>query len=194
VTTTTEQINVVSEEQTSEFVDYTGSSKRDKWFGTDQNDRAELKEGSDIGYGGDGDDNIDGGAGNDTIEGGRGGDRLTGGKGRDRFVMKSLQDSLLTDMDTLADFKVGTDIFDGPQRISAKNILKINSESSVDFGAEALSKALNNSEFKANKAALVSFANGNYLVINDQTDGWDPMQDAIIKINTSKNINKMSIA
>ncbi len=61
--------------------------------------------------GGAGDDTIDGGAGDDLILGGAGKNKLTGGEGADNFVYATFKQSAGSAVDSITDFKAGTDHF-----------------------------------------------------------------------------------
>ncbi len=56
---------------------------------------------------GDGRDALEGGTGNDQLIGGAGSDLMTGGAGADLFVYTATTDSLVADMDLIADFAAG---------------------------------------------------------------------------------------
>ena len=134
-----------------------------------------------------------GGAGNDTLIGGTGADLLIGGAGNDRFVLSALSDSLITGMDTITDFVIGSDSLDGPTAINASSINKITTTSSQSFSAAAVAATLTSTNFAANRAALISFADGNYLAINNGTAGWNAATDAILRFNSTGTIGSLAI-
>lgn len=138
-----------------------------------------------------GNDTLIGGGGNDTLNGGSGADVLTGGTGNDRFVLANLTDSLITGMDTINDFVIGSDSLDAPTALAASAISKLTSSQS--FSAAALASALNTSNFAANRAALLSFTDGTYLAINNGTAGWNAGTDAVLRISISGNLNSFTI-
>ena len=61
--------------------------------------------------GGDGNDTLTGGGGADTLDGGLGRDMLYGGTGADVFVFRAVDESALSEPDTIADFQLG-DVID----------------------------------------------------------------------------------
>ena len=140
-----------------------------------------------------GNDSLNGGAGNDTLDGGSGADTLTGGSGRDRFVLTALNDSLITGMDTITDFVIGTDTLDAPTAVAAGSIVRITSTSGQSFSADGVAAALTTTNFAANRAALLSFSNGNYLAINNGTAGWNAATDAILHLTGNGSLNGLSI-
>ena len=117
-----------------------------------------------------GNNKLNGGVGADTLNGGAGADILTGGSGNDRFVLSSLKDSLINAMDEIKDFMVGIDSFDGPTAIASSSIAKV-SKSTLNYSDANVAATLTTSNFTANGAAMISFADGNYLAINDGTAG-----------------------
>lgn len=86
--------------------------------GSAQNDVITLREGKELGYGGDGDDFIDGKAGDDRLYGGAGNDILTGGSGKDLFVFDTALSKAgvdrITDFNPAEDkLELATSIFKG---------------------------------------------------------------------------------
>lgn len=81
-----------------------GGQGEDTLWGQDDND---------VLFGGGGDDYLSGGNGNDFLNGGRGSDELRGGAGADYFFIGDfLENSGLTNIDTILDFEVGVDTID----------------------------------------------------------------------------------
>jgi Ca2+-binding RTX toxin-like protein len=144
--------------------------------------------------GGDGNDTLTGGAGNDTLTGGAGADTLTGGAGSDIFRINALTDSLIGSMDTITDFAIGTDIFDGPNTalLTNSSISKITITNA--FSAANVASALTNINFGANQAALLTFNNGTYLALNNNQAGWNANTDAILKFTSTGNTSNLTIA
>jgi Ca2+-binding RTX toxin-like protein len=135
---------------------------------------------------------LDGGAGNDNLNGGAGGDLLTGGLGADRFVITALSESqIATGIDTITDFVIGTDVFDGPTRVDARDISKVTVASA--FSAASLAEALNNVNFGGNRASLLTFTDGTYLALNNATAGWNPATDAVMKFTFTGTANNFAI-
>ena len=78
-----------------------------------------------------------------------------------------------------------------PTAIAAAAISKITS--SQAFSAATLAATLTNANFAANRAALVSFADGTYLAVNNGTAGWNAGTDAILRLNTTGNLNNFAM-
>jgi len=76
------------------------------------NDTTKGTDGTDTIYGGSGSDTINGHSGNGTLLGGHGPDSLAGGNGNDRFVFLSAADFRATRVDTISDFRSGSDRID----------------------------------------------------------------------------------
>jgi len=135
---------------------------------------------------------LDGGAGNDTLIGGAGGDLLTGGLGTDRFVITALSESQIAmGIDTITDFVIGTDVFDGPTGVNAANISKVTVASA--FSAASLAGALNNVNFDRDRASLLTFTDGTYLALNNGTAGWNPATDAVMEFTFTGTANTFAI-
>ena len=142
--------------------------------------------------GGDGKDTLIGGEGNDSLDGGAGADRLTGGSGADRFHLAAFTDSLVTSIDWITDFAIGTDMLDGPTAVAAANISKLTTGNA--FNAANLARALSSTNFIANGGSLITFTNGTYLALNNNVAGWDAATDTVIRFNFTGNAADLSIA
>jgi large repetitive protein len=81
-----------------------GSDGKDKLYGEDGNDKLYGQDGNDKLYGGDGDDRLYGQDGDDKLDGGAGSDYLKGHDGKDIFIFSNLNDSTISEMDTIRDF------------------------------------------------------------------------------------------
>ena len=138
-----------------------------------------------------GNDTLNGAAGNDILDGGAGSDTLTGGLGADTFRVAALTDSLITAMDSVTDFVIGTDVFDGPVAVTAANISKV-TVANV-FSAATIGTALTNANFGANRAALLTFTDGTYLALNNATAGWNATTDAVLKFAYTGTANSFAI-
>jgi len=149
--------------------------------------------GNNVISGNSGNNSLDGGAGNDTLIGGAGADTLTGSAGADRFLITALTDSLIaTGIDTITDFVIGSDVFDGPTAVAARNISKVTVGNA--FSAATIATALTNGNFGANRASLLTFLGGDtYLALNDRTAGWNATTDAVIKFAFTGVANNFSI-
>jgi len=89
-----------------------GYSGNDNLNGGRGNDTIMGGDGNDILDGFDGNDNIAGDNGADKITGGLGADTLTGGTSWDAFIYTSLNDSTISQIDTITDFEKGKDKID----------------------------------------------------------------------------------
>ena len=125
------------------------------------------------------------------LDGGAGSDTLTGGLGADTFRVTALTDSLITAMDSVTDFVIGTDVFDGPVAVTAANISKV-TVANV-FSAATIGTALTNANFGANRAALLTFTDGTYLALNNGTAGWNATTDAVLKFAFTGTANSFAI-
>ena len=85
-----------------------GGEGDDLLYGLAGDDTLSGGAGADKLTAGDGADILDGGVGNDQLIGGLGQDTMSGGAGADLFVYTALTDSLVTDMDLIADFAAGS--------------------------------------------------------------------------------------
>ena len=128
---------------------------------------------------------------NNVLIGGRGRDVLTGAEGRDTFAYQSLSESLLWDPyssslahDIITDLEVGTDVIDAPQAVMPSDILRISSSSTGEISRDFLADHLGDDIFLADSAAIVSLsASGrDYLIINNDIDGYSRLSDAVIEI------------
>ena len=142
--------------------------------------------------GGDGNDTITGGDGNDSLDGGSGADRLIGGSGADTFHLAAFTDSLVTSIDWITDFAIGTDVLDGPTAVAAANISKLTTGNA--FNIANLARALSSTNFIANGGSLITFTNGTYLALNNNVAGWDAATDAVIRFDFTGNTANLSIA
>lgn len=159
--------------------------------------------GDDSVYGTNGIDTVSGGDGDDTIRGSFGGDIITGGTGSDLFNYINTVEATVNGsigFDTITDFVANTsagspfngdrfDIFNPAAGIQAFGNIGTNFG-----GATTLAAALTNlmGGLAANRVGLVtltadaigaSYA-GNYLVVNDGTNGYLNTTDAVVKLNT----------
>ena len=141
--------------------------------------------------GGAGNDSLTGGAGNDSLDGGAGADSLIGGGGTDTFRLAAFTDSLVTSIDVITDFAIGTDLLDGPTAVAAANISKLTTGNA--FSAANLASALSSNNFVANGGSLLAFTNGTYLALNNNVAGWDAATDAVIRFNFTGNAANLSI-
>ncbi|HBH73556.1 MAG TPA: hypothetical protein DDY43_08970 [Synechococcales bacterium UBA10510] len=141
--------------------------------------------------GGAGNDSLTGGAGNDSLDGGAGADSLIGGGGTDTFRLAAFTDSLVTSIDVITDFAIGTDLLDGPTAVAAANISKLTTGNA--FSAANLASALSSNNFIANGGSLLAFTNGTYLALNNNVAGWDAATDAVIRFNFTGNAANLSI-
>ncbi|MCG9890140.1 MAG: hypothetical protein MH252_03550 [Thermosynechococcaceae cyanobacterium MS004] len=163
-----------------------GGEGQDVLNGDNGNDKLFGDLGADVLIGGNGDDQLFGGAGddfligengNDLLVGGLGADILTGGNGRDTFQFAA-GDSLLGSYDRITDLKIGTDIIDGPNAVSAANLLQLGAVATFDgAGITAILGAL-----PAFRAATFTFGAQTFLALNDGTAGFSASADTIVEI------------
>ncbi len=147
--------------------------------------------------GGAGNDTLNGGAGNDILNGGARIDALTGGTGADTFVFQFGQ-SILSAMDRITDFAIGTDKIDlltaGGAAMAAPAAFSraINNAASTltslvsNVFTDANGSLAGNQALGLNSAALVvataSSIAGTYLVINDNVSGFQTANDLVINL------------
>ncbi|QLE45103.1 hypothetical protein FD723_32675 (plasmid) [Nostoc sp. C052] len=168
-----------------------GLNGKDTLTGNDGPDLLNGGNGNDTLIGGLGNDTLIGGNGDDLLIGGAGADVLTGGLGADTFRF-ALTDSLLSNFDRITDLRIGTDLIDGPNAVSAANVRKLGTVISLD--AAGVGALLTNSNFVANGAATFSFGSRTFLALNDVTAGFQSNNDAIIEITGySRNLNNLAI-
>ncbi|PHJ56763.1 hypothetical protein VF14_32475 [Nostoc linckia z18] len=172
-----------------DFLD--SGSGNDSLTGNAGNDTLLGGSGNDSLFGNAGNDTLLGGSGNDLIVGGAGADSLTGGSGVDTFRF-ALTDSLLPNIDRIFDLQIGTDIFDGPNAVSAANLRKLGSAASLS--ATNVAALLNTSNFAANGAATFTVGSSRFVALNDGIAGFQAATDAVIDITGfNGNINNLAI-
>jgi hypothetical protein len=112
-------------------------------------------------------------------------DLITGLRGVDTFRFTSLTQSTLASFDRITDFRIDTDIFDGPTAVSAANINKLGTVAALDD--QSISSVLTSSNFSANQAAIFSYTDPSvtlrsFIALNDGVAGFSASNDAIIEI------------
>jgi hypothetical protein len=135
--------------------------------------------------------------GNDTLAGLGGKDTLTGGTGIDTFVFQFGQ-SLVSNSDRITDFGFGTDKID----LLTQTGLAVNAPTNFSRAADSIATTLQNvvnsvftdangaitgnQVLEVNSAALVQVTTagiaGSYLVINDNTAGFQSNNDLLVNI------------
>ena len=187
-----------------------GGSGNDTIGGGQGNDTLTGQAGSDVLGGGSGNDFLGGGRevdslsghdGNDILSGGFGGDTLTGGAGSDTFRYTSLTQSLLAEgglpntFDVITDLVIGVglDVIDGPNLITAANVVQAgNAASLTEAGIQSVLTA---TSFGANGAATFSVNSRDFLALNDGFAGYQQSSDALIEITGySGNLADLAIA
>ncbi|MEH1787453.1 MAG: Ig-like domain-containing protein [Nostoc sp.] len=157
-----------------------GGNCKDSLSGNDGPDLLDGGNGNDTLNGGKGNDILIGGNDNDLLVGGEGGDVLIGYNGADIFRYTLLADSLLSNFDRITDLKIGTDLIDGPNAVSAANLKKLGAVSALN--QTAIGTVLTNNTFVANGAATFSFGSRTFLALNNNTAGFQSANDAVIEI------------
>ncbi|UVF18886.1 M10 family metallopeptidase C-terminal domain-containing protein [Microvirga terrae] len=90
----------------------TGSAYNDMLYGNGASNVIHGESGKDTLFGRSGNDTLDGGSGSDKLYGQSGKDLLIGGSGADVFVFQTLSDSRKSTVDTITDFRRGSDHID----------------------------------------------------------------------------------
>ncbi|WP_272888609.1 beta strand repeat-containing protein [Stutzerimonas stutzeri] len=130
-------------------------------MGGNNNDTLTGGAGDDVLVGGAGSDELVGNSGDDFITGGQGADQLNGGAGSDTFVYRVTGDSTESQMDSIVDFEVGSDVIDLQGLVVGHSYSVFNGGSS--FGGFADVKA----------AAQAQLQNDSWpFVGGDGTDTW----------------------
>ncbi|MBX9255021.1 cadherin-like domain-containing protein [Desmonostoc muscorum CCALA 125] len=168
-----------------------GSIGNNTLIGNAGPDFLEGRIGSDSLFGNAGNDTLLGGIGDDLIVGGAGADSLTGGLGVDIFRF-ALTDSLLPNIDRIFNLQIGTDIFDGPNAVSAANLRKLGS--AANLNTTSVAALLNTTNFVANGAATFTVGSSRLVALNDGIAGFQAASDALIDITGfNGNINNLAI-
>jgi Ca2+-binding RTX toxin-like protein len=145
---------------------------------------------------------IVGNSANNTLTGGGGFNVLTGNEGADTFLFKFVDSSLSVARDTITDFAIGTDkIGLLSQGGAAMNVPSSFSRAADDTASnyledladkvfiDANGELAGNQPLGINSAALVVTISGsNYLVINDDTAGFQSGNDLVIGLVTSNTL------
>lgn len=173
--------------------DLEGGNGNDVVNGGAGNDTLSGGNGSDTLNGDVGNDTLSGGNGNDILNGGAGADQLTGGNGVNTFRYNSLTDSLLAAFDQIIGLKIGTDIIDSPDAVSADNVAKLGGVSNLTEAS--IAAVLTSSSFVANGAATFTVDTRTFLALNDSTAGFSALTDAVVEISGySGKLNALAIA
>ncbi len=163
-----------------------GGNGADQLLGDDGDDSLNGGNGADRIFGGNGADLLDGDNGSDLLVGGAGSDRLTGSNGRDTFQF-GLSDSLFGNFDQITDFKIGTDVIDGPNTAKAVHLGKVET-----LDATGISTVLGS--LSANGAATFTFGARTFLALNDGISGYSETSDAVVEITGfSGRLNQLRI-
>jgi Ca2+-binding RTX toxin-like protein len=143
------------------------------------------------------DNTIVGNTGNNILDGGAGKDTLSGGAGADTFVFQFGQ-SLITGVDRITDFTIGTDKIDlrtqtGLAMSAPTSFTRATNSTAISFSAlanqvflDANGAIANNQALGVNSAALVQVTSGGiagtYIAINDGIAGFQSGSDTLINI------------
>ncbi|MCL6753801.1 hypothetical protein KBT16_23625 [Nostoc sp. CCCryo 231-06] len=173
-----------------------GSNCKDILTGNAGNDKISGKNGNDQLFGLAGNDKLVGDNGNDILNGGAGSDILTGGNGADKFVFNSLSDSLVSGFDVITDLNICKDKIGGLNAVSADNLVQLGTVASLNlFDVQQILTA---TAFVAKGAATFTLSTGNhqrtFLALNDSTNGFSALTDAVIEISGYKgNLTNLAI-
>ena len=130
---------------------------------------------------------------NNVLSGNSGVNTLTGGTGADTFRYLTPVGSTAAAMDTIADFVIGTDLFDMATALNAAAIRKVTVNGA--YSATSLAGQFTTANFAANAAAMVSFSGtpgAFYLVVNDATAGYSAT-DFVIRVNYTGTLANFAI-
>ncbi|MDZ8186336.1 MAG: cadherin-like domain-containing protein [Nostoc sp. ChiSLP02] len=156
-----------------------GCNGTDTLTGNNGPDYLNGGKGNDRLKGGKGADTLIGSSGYDLLIGGKDADRLTGGQGADTFRF-AFSDSLLSNFDRITDLQIGWDVIDGPNTVSAANLIELGTTSTLD--AAGIGALLDDTNFVVNGAATFTFGSRTFLALNDSTAGFQDTSDAAIEI------------
>jgi Ca2+-binding RTX toxin-like protein len=123
-------------------------------------------------------DSLNGGAGNDRLTGGAGNDRLVGGAGADTFIYPELTDSLASRFDQIVDFNPNEDKIG----VSAMPTVFLKLGAVKALTSAVMSQLLSPDLFVAGAAAKFTFQNCAFLALNNDVDGFQIAEDAIISV------------
>ncbi|MGA7934488.1 MAG: bluetail domain-containing putative surface protein, partial [Kovacikia sp.] len=169
-----------------------GGNGKDILNGNSGPDYLDGGNGNDSLFGNAGNDTLLGGNGDDLLVGGAGVDNLTGGNGNDTFRYTTLTDSLLEGFDHITDLKIGTDVIDGPNAVSAANLKKLGNVTDLD--ANTIGNLLSSTNFVTNGAATFTFGTRRLVALNDVVPGFSEKTDAIVEITGFRgNLNNLAI-
>ncbi|MEH2163158.1 MAG: calcium-binding protein [Nostoc sp.] len=173
-----------------------GGNCADELSGGAGNDKISGKNGNDKLFGLAGNDKLVGGNGNDILNGGAGRDTITGGCGADKFVFSSLSDSLLSSFDKITDLNICEDQIDGLYEVSAAKLVQLGTVASLNL--LDVEQILTATAFVAKGAATFTLGTGNhqqtFLALNDNTNGFSALTDAVIEISGYKNsLNNLAV-
>ncbi|WP_375514960.1 bluetail domain-containing putative surface protein, partial [uncultured Nostoc sp.] len=165
-----------------------GGNCKDTFTGGTGNDQIFGKNGNDKLFGLAGNDKLVGGKGNDILNGGAGSDTLISGCGNDKFVFNNLSDSLLSRFDKITDLKIGEDKIDGLNAVSATNLLQLGPVASLNLSD--VQQILTATAFVAKGAATFTLGTSShqrtFVALNDSTNGFSALTDAVIEISGYK--------
>ena len=118
-----------------------------------------------------------------TLTSGEGADTLTGGAGANVFDYTNLATSLVDGYDTIKNAKTTDNIKIG-HTLAGLRLVTVTGPGSGNLSAD-LTTALTSNNFVAGSAAVVSItgtAPSSYLIINDETAGFQSARDGVIKL------------
>lgn len=136
-----------------------------------------------------------GGDGSQILVGGASTDILSGGAGSDYFVLADSA-SRLDNMDHIFDLVIGEDTLVGNSLIVGGSF--VDGGELADLEATTIAAALDETTFAANAGAYFKVAGGGaertFIVLNDDTAGFDADNDTIVEItNVTGDLNALSV-
>lgn len=152
-----------------------GASSRSYLYGDDGNDILIGKNSKDDLFGGDGDD---------ILIGGGGPDQLWGNGGNDRFTLEDYKDSNLEKYDRIEDFGEGNDVIDipGDRPFSLSTLNPYPSGFLKNLTRVGISRIMETLPSYGAGTITLEGSTDTIVVINGETAGFQPGEDAIIRL------------
>ncbi|MBW4452746.1 MAG: hypothetical protein KME55_08615 [Nostoc indistinguendum CM1-VF10] len=111
-------------------------------------------------------------------------------------MFSSLSDSLLSSFDEITDLNISQDKIDGLYAVSAANLVQLGTVASLNLSD--IQQILTAAAFVAKGAATFTLGKDNhqqtFLVLNDNTNGFSALTDAVIEISGYKgSLNNLTV-